>query len=300
MKDEREVEVGSVKTVEARADAEDSDSELTGDGVEEADGLIAESRFSVRDEESTDWLEPLTNDAPALLSLLDFNIALGTQTVKLTEEAFDRRFIWCLETLGESPISGDLLRNLYDRATHDIRQLSAFITYQDTLKSEGFNKTHDFIRDELRRLEQFAKIFSKPRTSVAPEGLSEWNAIWLGSLIELARTIAAQLLSADRYMVGQKSWLSSGRSLMESHLLSVAYDHIKSLRTTKRVSTSSLHLLVAYAHASCLVPFPTSESSSDPVAAMKARISRTRASKKRIEMLCLMLAQGLKQAESKH
>lgn len=300
MKDEREVEVESVETAEIQTGTEDGDQEPTGYDVEEEDGVVVESRFSLRDKESIDWLEPLASEAPTLLSLLDFNIALSTQAVSLTQEAFERRFIWCLKRLGAGGVSGDLLCKLYGQATFDLQQMSAFNAYQKTLRSERFNKTHEFIRDEVKRLEEFARLFSQPRKTVAPEKLAEWRAIWLGSLLELTRTIAAQLLSGEKYMVEQKSWLRCGRTQMESHLLSVAYKRIKTLRTATGVSISSMELLVAYAHASSLVPFPTSASSADPVAAMKARISRTRTSQKRTEMLGLMLVQGLTRDHSKH
>jgi hypothetical protein len=299
MKGKQNRDARSAAMAATQTKADEDDQEPTGYNEQDEDDLVVVSRFSFRDDESMKWLELLTSEAPDLSSLLDFSTSSRNQTVSLTPEAFERRLIWCLGRLGLSRVPADLISKLYQHAIFDRQQMSAFNTYQDTLRSELFTETHGFIQYELKRLEQFAKLFGRTPKTAVPARLVEWNAIWLGSLVELARTIASQLLAGEKNMVEQQSWLHSGRSLMESHLLSVTYKRIKSLRTEARVSIGSFQLLVAYAHASSLVLYPASASDGEAIHAMKMRLSRSRASKTHNAMLSLMIRQGIQQDRSK-
>jgi hypothetical protein len=189
------------------------------------------------------------------------------------------------------------VEKLYSQAIGDLKQKFAFAAYKDTLRTHSFSKVCLFIVQELERHRELCKVLEVPRKFAAPRQLSEWDKIWTGSLRELAGTIEAQLRSAAENLVKQLGWLRSGRTKIESHLLCSTYTSIVELRKRERLRISSYGLLVAYAHASQLVPYKNLVADGEPVGAMKMRLSRAKHSQKRVDVLCRLLLNSLPRGE---
>jgi hypothetical protein len=99
--------------------------------------------FINRDNEDTvDWLEPFTAEAPSLY--VNFSSPTTGQTVNLTKERFVERLSRCLEKLNMLPLPVELVDELFNLASGHCQQATAYREYQKTLTSAEFNDTLDF------------------------------------------------------------------------------------------------------------------------------------------------------------
>jgi hypothetical protein len=241
------------------------------------------------DESLIDWLEPLTTDAPPLI--LNFYSSSKGQKVNLTKNKFEGRLSWCLSKLKLPPLPIELVDELFDMALKDCQQMTAYRLFEKALTGTEFKETADFVKRERERVELILTALDMPWNSIAPRKIYEWKNVWLGSLRELVGTIHAQLRSAEKDMSGQRAWLKSGRTNLESHLLWLALPSIQTMLKSKGLRIGSMALLVAYGHASQLAKYGNASNDGEPVEAMKMRMARAKKSKKKAEVLGLFILQ---------
>jgi hypothetical protein len=191
-----------------------------------------------------------------------------------------------------------MAEKLFNRAIPDVQMKSAYDAFLEVLQSQRFNETLQFIQEELVRVELFTKFLRLPREFAVPQALSEWESIWIGSLLQLIGTFKNQLRSGEGHLVALQEFLHMGRSDLGSHLLMVACSFMKNLNKGKKPRISVYKLLVAYAHASQLLPYQDSAADGEAVESMKNRVSRAKHSKNNIAMLSMMLAEISKENQA--
>jgi hypothetical protein len=250
------------------------------------------------DEDAIDWLERLRTDPPVLSLLLDFIVSSKSQEASMTREFFHQRLSWCFEKLGLDTVQTELAEELFNRAILDLQMKSAYAAFLKVLQSQRFNETLQFIQEELNRLEQFTEFLRQPREFAVPQPLSEWESIWIGSLLQLTGTIKNQLRSGKERLDVLQGFLHFGRTHLRSHLLLVARSSIAKSLKEKRLRISSYKVLVAYAHASQLIPYGDSAADGEVVDSMKNRVARAKLSKMSIPMLSIMLAEISKENQA--
>jgi hypothetical protein len=270
----------------------------TNEQIKEADtergDAIEESRSTV-DRISIDWLERLRSDAPSLVTAYDdFIGASRRHEVALSLEVFTERLQECFARLGMyTPVPEGVLKMLFDQAVRDLQSRAAYKAFTTALQTDLFDERLRFLQGELKRLDEVSKLLSKPREFAVPRRLSEWESVWIGSLRELTDSIKAQLHSAEETSAFMRDFLSMGRTKVESRLLCSAHGAIAEAIDGTKPRLSVHQLLVAYAHASELVPYEDLEADGDPVEAMKNRISRASRSPTRTSMVSLLLLQDI-------
>jgi hypothetical protein len=283
---------------ERGAEREAEDALGTDDEREEAeaeeDGVVVESRFTI-DADAMDWLERLTTDAPVLcLGLLDFVDGSRNQEARMSREVFNKRLSWCLNRVEGRTIKAQLVEMLYTRAIQDRQMMSAYDAFKNALQSNRFSESYQFIQGELERLAKVSASFKRPKGVMVPRILSQWESVWIGSLHELADTIRAQLEAAEKSLVELQKFLHLGRTEIESYLLWSTHLSIAEAIKGMKPRISAYKLLVAYAHASELIPYRRSADDRVSVIAMKMRVSRVKRSPTKIGMLSVIVAQMIK------
>jgi hypothetical protein len=254
---------------------------------------------SLDDEDSIDWLEHFTTEAPG--PILNFHSEADAQQVRLSQKVFNKRLSQCLDKCMVGRLPLDMTAALYKMAVMHNQQIDAYEEYLKTIKGEEFNNTLKYVQTELIRVGLISAVLeiqedsSLPRQLSIPRQMFEWDNIWMGSMRELVRRIKSQLESCDQELVGQRQyWLNLGRTKIETHLLDSALSTIVTQLKERKLRLDKHCVLVAYAHAALLVPYLESDGKKASVAAMKARMYRARKSKNKGAMLTLFLAQMLK------
>lgn len=249
-------------------------------------------------DEERDWVETLRAEGPTLNLLEIFTVASKDQRIKLERKQFESRLLWCLNKLGLEPLPEKIVADLHNRAVRDLQQMAAFVAYCKGLESDRFKQSFAFVKQERARVKKLRHLLGKPGRIDCPRPLNEWTDAWLGSVVELLALIEAQLVSAERDLNRQADWLSSGRTKIESHLLSLTYSRIKELVDGTAFSRRPIYVLAAYAHAALLVRYSENEDDGYFVQAIKMRVFRSSKSVKRVNQLSLFLMQLSKSTES--
>lgn len=250
------------------------------------------------DEDSIDWLEHFTAEAPTLNLSWKFYSASDAQQVRLSQEAFNKKLSWCLNECMVGGLPDGMIAALYKMAVGHNQQLTAYSKLLKTLEGAEFNKTLRFVQAELKRVCQISEVLelqkesSLSRRLLLPQEMFEWDNVWIASLRELVRSIKKQLESCEQELVKQHQfWLNLGRTKIETHLLETAMSTIVTQLKDHKFRLDNHCVLVAYAHAAKLVPYIKSDGKYASVEAMKMRMCRARKSKNRVAMLSLFLAQ---------
>jgi hypothetical protein len=173
----------------------------------------------------------------------------------MSREVFNKRLPWCLKMVEGRMINAQLAEMLLTRAVQDRQMMSAYDAFRNVLQSDRFSEAHQFIQDELERLAKCSTFFNRPKGVMVPRILSEWESVWIGSLHELAGTIGAQLEAAEKRLVELQKFLDLGRTEIEPYLLWSTHLSIAEAIRGMKPRISAYRLLVAYAHASELIPY---------------------------------------------
>lgn len=173
----------------------------------------------------------------------------------MLREVSNKRPSWCLEIVEGRRINAQLAEILFTRAIQDRQMMSAYDAFKNVLQGDRLSEAHQFIQDELERLARFSTFFSKSKGVMVPRILSEWESVWIGSSHELAGTIGAQLEAAEKRLVELQGFLDLGRTEIEPYLLWSTRLSIAEAIKGVKPRISAYKLLVAYAHASELIPY---------------------------------------------
>ncbi len=273
------------------SDASGLESKAT--GVEEVESHEGEevltqtvSRFEHRDQK--DWLESLRAEAPNLL--LDFCSGIQNQGVRLTEAAFAERFSWCLDRLAIMEIPVNVVMELFSLAVDQGQQFAAFTHFQNAMEGPEVSAAYAYLEVKRARLASFRRFLIPD--SPPPHGMTEWSQVWMGSLDELIQLISGQITRQEQWLAEVWKFLRTAKQLqIESYLLAIATPQIRDLLAQHRLPVSRHGIMVAYAHASQLIPHIDSSVGGNPIEAMKMRLSRARRSPKRMQVLSLLFMQ---------
>jgi hypothetical protein len=263
-------------------------------------GLTYRDQILLRNLREYDWairLRPGDPNLPA--NPWDFIVASRWQKTSVSREEFTRRLKECLGWLRsreEIVVPPDIGEMIFQQAVEDRQMRAAYEEFNEQLQGDRFRATRRFVLQELKYLEKWSALLSQPRSIAVPQGMSEWESLWIRNLRDLTDTIVNQLRSAKESLQFMAEFLRMGRTKVETYLLEGARlkfeDAIKG-----RKPRQSIHvLLVAYAHASELIRYTKSSvGKSDPVESMKNRLARAkRPSTIKTSMHSLLILQYIK------
>lgn len=248
------------------------------------------TRFDGDEEENRDWRDCLTSEMPSLI--LEFHPSSEDQLVNLNKEEFEQRLVWCSGMLGIENLPAPAVDELFELAVQQCQQMAAFRLFKKTLDSTEFNGTLKFLQQERKRVERISKLLQRPPGTVVPRKLTKWEEVWVRGLRGLVEDMGIELRREESRLTAEKHlWMKSGRTQLESHLLSLALASIRAMLKRNQLQIGGIALLVAYGHASQLAKYEESPTDGEPVEAMKVRMSRTKKSGNRVGVLSLFLSQ---------
>jgi hypothetical protein len=265
------------------------------DGLEEEDERSPTEIETDLEESDFFWLERLLSEPVGLRPDQYFIARIADQRRSINENEFCRRFREFIRGWTGHEPDLQIVEKLFSLAVLAKQEVSA---WEDTIratKRKNFVRSLKFLQARANWLARMRRILRKQFRG-APAWTSTWESIWLKACDELLDVTQAQLRDAQHYLENVAKLAKLGRTDIRSHVLLLNGAEVREAVRRSPLSRTPLVAIAAFAYASELVPY--TDDADDPIGKyvdkVKARLSRTRASKADVQISSTLLQSMLR------
>jgi hypothetical protein len=240
------------------------------------------------------------DEAPCLHPEYAFIQSAYAQQAKISKKEFYLRLKDFLEEFQQDIPGPGVIDELLRSAIEAKKQIAAWESTVQAIKSKEFRTSLDYLREEVERVSSIRKLVIKRSAEKAPQWMASWEQLWIEAFEELEEDIEGQLRGAKQYLESLSNLAKLGRTEVESQVLLLSRNSIHKVIAQTSLSKTPSVALAALAYAAQLVVSRNDEDDAKGryLDAIKRRMTRAKRSKAQVVVGATLLQGMVQKAES--